>query len=100
MILHTPHNVKLKVMNYNKDLGKIFREAGNCSRNYRSTTPCRHIFCQATNSDLVGTKKLNHFLLRKLIPNTGTQYKHMKELSCVSLEKISKQSFLEITRPF
>lgn len=38
-MLRTPHNVKFKIMNYGKDLDKIFRQAGICSRNYtRSTT--------------------------------------------------------------
>lgn len=99
-MLHTPHNVKFKIMNYNRDLDKIFREAGTtCSRNYtRSSTPCRRIL--TTNSDVTGTQKLNHLFLRELFPNTRTQYKHMKDLSWVSLQRIPEQSFLEVTRPF
>lgn len=38
-MLHTPRKVKFKIVNFYKDLGKIFREAGICNRNYiRSTT--------------------------------------------------------------
>lgn len=61
--------------------------------------PLAH-FWQTTNTDVTGTQKLNHFFLRELFPSTGTQYRHMKELSWVSLQTIPKQRFLEITSPF
>lgn len=58
------------------------------------------VFWLTTNSDVTGTQKLNHLFLRELFPNTRTQYKHMKDLSWVSLQRIPEQSFLEVTRPF
>lgn len=73
-MLHIPHNVKFKTMHYYKDLNKKTtnsKEKQETAAEMVQGVPLTHSW-QTTNSDITGTRKLNHFFMTEPFPTVGT----------------------------